>query len=141
MTLNPGDLLLYCGALVILFLTPGPVWLALIARGLSGGFHAAWPLAFGVAIGDIVVASGRRAGDFVDTVRFRQLHDCSSSGSLAEFSLLMGWALIRHAGKRISSDSQIDAPWYVGRFPGRNCAYSGQSKGGHFLHGGVARVL
>ncbi|MFT5867436.1 MAG: threonine/homoserine/homoserine lactone efflux protein [Gammaproteobacteria bacterium] len=54
MTLNPNDLLLYCGALVILFLTPGPVWLALTARGLSGGFHAAWPLALGVAVGDIV---------------------------------------------------------------------------------------
>jgi len=54
MTLNPNDLLLYCGALFILFLTPGPVWLALTARGLSGGFHAAWPLAVGVAVGDIV---------------------------------------------------------------------------------------
>ena len=54
MTLSWADLMLYCGALLILFLTPGPVWLALMARGLSGGFHAAWPLALGVAIGDIV---------------------------------------------------------------------------------------
>lgn len=54
MTLSWADLMLYCGALLILFLTPGPVWLALMARGLSGGFRAAWPLALGVAIGDIV---------------------------------------------------------------------------------------
>ena len=54
MTLSWSDLMLYCGALLILFLTPGPVWLALMARGLSGGFRAAWPLALGVAIGDIV---------------------------------------------------------------------------------------
>ena len=54
MTLTPADLLLYCGALLILFLTPGPVWLAMMARALSGGFQAAWPLALGVAIGDML---------------------------------------------------------------------------------------
>ena len=37
MTLDPNDLLLYAGALLILFLTPGPVLVALTARGLSGG--------------------------------------------------------------------------------------------------------
>ena len=36
-----------------LFITPGPVWAALIARALKGGFSGAWPLALGVAIGDI----------------------------------------------------------------------------------------
>lgn len=45
-------LLLYTGGLLILFLVPGPVWVALMARSLSGGFSAAWPLALGVAIGD-----------------------------------------------------------------------------------------
>ena len=54
MTITSGDLLLYMGALVILFVTPGPVWLALMARALSGGFSAAWPLALGVAVGDIL---------------------------------------------------------------------------------------
>ena len=54
MTIALPDLLLYCGALVILFLTPGPVWLAIMARALSGGFGAAWPLALGVAIGDML---------------------------------------------------------------------------------------
>ena len=52
MTLTVGQLAFYCGALVVLFLTPGPVWLALTARALAGGFHAAWPLALGVVIGD-----------------------------------------------------------------------------------------
>ena len=45
MTITLDGLLLYCGALVILFLTPGPVWVAIIARGLTGGFSGAWPLA------------------------------------------------------------------------------------------------
>ena len=54
MTVTLADMLLYAGALIILFMTPGPVWVALLARSLSGGFQAAWPLAIGVAVGDIV---------------------------------------------------------------------------------------
>lgn len=54
MSLSVWDLLLYAGALFVLFLTPGPVWLALMARAVSGGFQAAWPLAVGVAIGDLI---------------------------------------------------------------------------------------
>lgn len=54
MTVSPFDLLFYAGALFVLFITPGPVWLALISRAVSGGFGAAWPLALGVILGDIV---------------------------------------------------------------------------------------
>lgn len=54
MTLSFTEILLYMGALTILFLTPGPVWVALVARAVSGGFHAAWPLAMGVVVGDII---------------------------------------------------------------------------------------
>lgn len=54
MTLSFAEILLYMGALAILFLTPGPVWVALLARAVSGGFHAAWPLALGVVVGDII---------------------------------------------------------------------------------------
>ena len=54
MTFAFSDLALYAIAVFILFITPGPVWVALLARAVSGGFHAAWPLAVGVAIGDAV---------------------------------------------------------------------------------------
>jgi threonine/homoserine/homoserine lactone efflux protein len=54
MTLGLWDIALYGGALLVLFLTPGPVWLGLIARSLSGGFQAAWPLALGVVVGDVL---------------------------------------------------------------------------------------
>ncbi|MDT0681711.1 LysE family translocator [Roseicyclus sp. F158] len=54
MTLGPAQLALYAGGLLALFLTPGPVWVALAARTLAGGFSAAWPLAIGVAIGDLL---------------------------------------------------------------------------------------
>ena len=52
MTVSLVDLAFYAAALFVLFLTPGPVWLALSARALSGGFQAAWPLAMGVVVGD-----------------------------------------------------------------------------------------
>ncbi len=54
MTIPATDLWIYVAALVGLFLTPGPVWVALLARALAGGFRSAWPLAVGVALGDIL---------------------------------------------------------------------------------------
>jgi threonine/homoserine/homoserine lactone efflux protein len=54
MTITPIELLFYAGGLFILFLTPGPVWVALLARAMSGGFHSAWLLALGVVVGDII---------------------------------------------------------------------------------------
>ena len=37
-----------------MFVTPGPVWVAILARSLSSGFHGAWPLALGVVVGDLI---------------------------------------------------------------------------------------
>lgn len=54
MTLPAEALWLYAGAMVVIWLTPGPVWVAIMARALSGGFASVWPLALGVAIGDMV---------------------------------------------------------------------------------------
>ena len=54
MSISFVDLALYGFGIFLLFLTPGPVWVALVARALSGGVAAAWPLALGVVIGDIV---------------------------------------------------------------------------------------
>jgi threonine/homoserine/homoserine lactone efflux protein len=54
MTIAAAELGLYAVAILLLFLTPGPVWVALLARSLSGGFAAAWPLAVGVTLGDLL---------------------------------------------------------------------------------------
>ena len=54
MTVGLHELLLYAGGLCILWAIPGPVWVALTARALSGGFASAWPLAVGVALGDLI---------------------------------------------------------------------------------------
>ena len=52
MSLSLTELSVYAFALFLLFLTPGPVWVALTARCLQSGFSGGWPLALGVAVGD-----------------------------------------------------------------------------------------
>ncbi|TCM87036.1 threonine/homoserine/homoserine lactone efflux protein [Rhodovulum steppense] len=114
MNVTGSELLLYAGTMFVLFLTPGPVWVALAARALSGGFRAAWPLALGVVIGDAlwpllailgvswVVSS---YGEILVVLRY--------VASLV--FLVMGVLLIRHAGAAISTDSRLTRP---GLWPG-----------------------
>lgn len=115
MTLNLNDLLLYCGALIILFLTPGHVWLALTARGLLGGFQGAWPLAVGVAIGDIVWPLIAVLGiswilsvfdPFITVLRW----------IACGVFIVMGWAVIRHAGQTISTNNRLTRPGMLAGF-------------------------
>ena len=54
MTIDSNQIVLYFLALVILFLTPGPVWVALIARTVSGGAKSSISLALGVSLGDML---------------------------------------------------------------------------------------
>ena len=54
MTITLSQAFLYSIALAILWLTPGPVWVAILARSISGGFRSAVPLIFGVALGDLL---------------------------------------------------------------------------------------
>ena len=109
MTLTLAQLALYAGALFVLFLTPGPVWLALIARSLSGGFQAAWPLALGVVIGDamwpLLAILGvtwlvEQAAWLMTALRY--------VGAL--MFLTMGVLLIRNADKTIAADSRLARP-------------------------------
>ena len=58
MTVTASEIGLYSAALFLLFLTPGPVWVAMLARGLEGGFAGAWPLALGVAVGCFACPAG-----------------------------------------------------------------------------------
>jgi threonine/homoserine/homoserine lactone efflux protein len=54
MTITLSQAFLYSIALAILWLTPGPVWVAILARSISGGFRSSFPLIFGVAFGDLL---------------------------------------------------------------------------------------
>lgn len=114
MTVSLTDLALYAAALAALFLTPGPVWVALLARAMSGGFHAAWPLAMGVVVGDMLwpllailgvswIAS--TYGEFLTVLRY-----------VATLMFwVMGVQLIRHAEAPLSEDSRLTRP---GIWPG-----------------------
>ncbi len=109
MTITPYELLLYAGALLILFLVPGPVWAALIARALSGGFHAAWPLALGVAVGDglwpVLAVFGVTwlvsvYSDFITLLRY---------GGAVMLGF-MGVMLILHANRKIQKATRLTSP-------------------------------
>ena len=109
MTIALPDLLLYCGALVILFLTPGPVWLAIMARALSGGFGAAWPLALGVAIGDMLWPLVAVLGISWILSVFDMFMLGMRWIACAVF-LIMGVLLIRHADAKIDRDNRLTRP-------------------------------
>lgn len=53
MTVTFTQLAVYALGMAGLWIIPGPVWVALTARALTGGFASAWPLAVGVALGDV----------------------------------------------------------------------------------------
>lgn len=109
MTITAADLLLYCGALLILFLTPGPVWLAMMARALSGGFQAAWPLAVGVAIGDMLWPLVAVLGITWILSVFDTMMEVLRWIASGVF-ILMGVALIQQAGEKINTDSRLTRP-------------------------------
>lgn len=115
MSVTIGQLALYAAALTVLFLTPGPVWLALLARALSGGFHAAWPLALGVVVGDVL-------WPFLAILGVTWLISVFS-GFLVFLKwvatlvfLLMGVMILRNADKTIASDSRLTRPGMLAGF-------------------------
>ncbi len=109
MTLTPFDLLLYAGALFILFITPGPVWLAVMARAISGGFSSAWPLAFGVALGDVVWPFLAILGVSWVVAEYDGVLTAMRWLACAVF-LYMGWSTIRRADAVIAADRRLTRP-------------------------------
>ena len=114
MTIAASDLLLYCGALVILFLTPGPVWLAILARALSGGFRAAWPLALGVSVGDVIWPLVAVLGISWILSVFDLFIAVLRWVACGVF-ISMGVMLLRNASAKITVDSRLTRP---GIWPG-----------------------
>lgn len=109
MTISWVELGIYALGMVGLWAVPGPVWVALLARALSGGMAAAWPLAVGVALGDLVwpllailgltwVESAY--GDILSLLRW----------AAAVIFLAMGVMLIRKSGSLGGADSRLTRP-------------------------------
>lgn len=109
MTVSFHELALYALGMAGLWAVPGPVWVALTARALSGGFAAAWPLAIGVTIGDLVwpltailglswIESSY--GDLLSILRW----------VAAAIFLIMGVLLIRKPAAPLNADSRLTRP-------------------------------
>lgn len=115
MTLSPSDLTLYAVALLILFLTPGPVWLALLARTVANGFNGAWPLALGVAIGDVIwpllaiLGLAWITSEYEGALTILRWVACA-------FFIWLGWSVIRSADKKISTDGRLTRPGMMAGF-------------------------
>lgn len=106
MTLGLDSIWLYAGAMVAIWLTPGPVWVAIIARALASGFRGVWPLSLGVAIGDAIWPLIAIFGLSVIVGQHEFLLQ-----SLRWFAAIvfigMGLLLLRHAGQPVSGDSRL----------------------------------
>jgi threonine/homoserine/homoserine lactone efflux protein len=109
MSVSLHELLLYALGMAGLWAVPGPVWVALTARALSGGFAAAWPLAVGVALGDLVWPLAAILGlswfesvygDFLQILRW----------VAAAIFLTMGVLLIRKPPATVNADSRLTRP-------------------------------
>jgi threonine/homoserine/homoserine lactone efflux protein len=114
MTISLVSLLLYAGAVGLLWLTPGPVWVAITARALTGGFASAWPLALGVTLGDLVWPLVAIFGLAWIVDQFDAFMTVMRYVAAIVF-LIMGSLLIRHAGMPVATDSRLTRP---GRWAG-----------------------
>ena len=109
MSVSLHEVFLYALGMAGLWAVPGPVWVALTARALSGGFAAAWPLAIGVALGDLVWPLAAilglswietAYGDFLSILRW----------VAAAIFLVMGFLLIRKPAAALNADSRLTRP-------------------------------
>lgn len=115
MTITLHQLILYAGGMAVLWVIPGPVWVALTARALSGGMASAWPLAVGVALGDLIWPLCAIFGlSWVLSVYggfLQALHWVASA-----VFLLMGVLLIRKPADRPTADSRMTKPGLLAGF-------------------------
>lgn len=106
MTLDAHSLWLYAGAMVAIWLTPGPVWVAIMARALASGFRGVWPLAVGVAIGDMLWPLIAIFGLAVIVSQSAALL-IGLRWVAAIVFIGMGIALLRHAAQPVEKDSRL----------------------------------
>jgi threonine/homoserine/homoserine lactone efflux protein len=136
MTVSIYELALYALGLAGLWAVPGPVWVALTARALSGGFAAAWPLAVGVAVGDLVWPLAAilglswiesAYGDFLQVLRW----------VAAAIFLIMGALLIRKPAAALNADSRLTRPGMLAGFTVGVAAVIGNPKAILFYMGAL----
>jgi threonine/homoserine/homoserine lactone efflux protein len=115
MTITWAEIGFYALGIFLLFLTPGPVWVALTARALSGGFRAAWPLAVGVTLGDLLWPFLAILGMSWVLSTFEGVMEVMRWVACATF-VIMGVMILRNAGKTIGEDSRLTRPGMLAGF-------------------------
>lgn len=100
--------------MALLWVIPGPVWVALMARSLSGGFASAWPLAVGVVLGDMIWPLAAIFGLSWILSVYGGFLAVLHWGAAAIFAL-MGVLLIRKPAGSLTTDSRLTRP---GRWAG-----------------------
>ena len=115
MTATFFDLALYAGGIFILFLTPGPVWMALVARTLSGGFGSAWPLALGVVIKDVLWPIIAILGLSWVAMQYDGLLDLLKYVATLIFFVL-GFSLISNPDRAVNNDNRLTRPGQLAGF-------------------------
>lgn len=106
MTLSAESIWLYAGAMAAIWLTPGPVWVAIMARALSSGFAGVWPLAIGVAVGDMIWPMVAMFGLSLIVAQAGFLLEALRWIAVIVF-VGLGLLLIRSAGQPIERDSRL----------------------------------
>lgn len=109
MTLTLPAIGLYAGALLVLFLTPGPVWMALLARAVSGGWAAAWPLALGVAVGDVLWPLLAIFGVSTIVALYADFLILLRYGGAVMLAVI-GLQVMRHASTDLTADRRLTRP-------------------------------
>jgi threonine/homoserine/homoserine lactone efflux protein len=115
MTITLPELAFYAFGILLLFLTPGPVWVALLARTLAGGFASAWPLAVGVTLGDLLWPFLAILGVSWILSVYGHFLELMRYVAAATF-VIMGVLVIRSAGKAIGADSRLTRPGRLAGF-------------------------
>ena len=134
MSISGDSIWLYAGAMVAIWLTPGPVWVAIMARALSCGFAGIWPLALGVAIGDMIWPLIAIFGLSLVVEQSDQILHALRWVAAAVF-IGMGLGLIRHARQPVDTDRRLTRKGGWAGFSAGLLAIAGNPKAALFYVG------
>lgn len=134
MTLSAESIWLYAGAMVAIWLTPGPVWVAIMARALASGFRGVWPLALGVAIGDMIWPLIAIFGLAVIVGQHAALM-IGLRWVAAVVFVGMGIVLLRHANQPVERDNRLTQRGRWAGFTAGLLAITGNPKAALFYVG------
>ena len=115
MSVTLWELMVYTAGMAALWAVPGPVWVALLARTLSGGFASAWPLAVGVVLGDLMWPAVAIFGLSWIVSVYGDIFTVMKFLAAVTFGV-MGVLLLRKSGALGGADSRLTRPGRLAGF-------------------------